>query len=192
MARVKDIELNEAPKEISLLYKNFLNYGPFANQAKVFAHRPIIFKHMMSMLMEMADNPIIDKRYLEIAIVSVSAVNRCNYCVAHHAPNLISEGLSEITIDNILEDDCPGLKRLDHLVRDYAVQITKDHNRVHDKQFEELRKYFSEAQMVELTFRITLCTFFNKFNDVMQLEMEESELLYLKKWNKEYKDKLLI
>ena len=187
MARVKDVELNEAPKEISLIYKNFLeNYGPFANQAKVFAHRPIIFKHMMSMLMEMADNPIIDKRYLEIAIVSVSAVNRCNYCVAHHAPNLISEGLSEITIDNILEDDCPGLKSLDLLVRDYAVQITKDHNRVHDKQFEELRKYFSEAQMVELTFRITLCTFFNKFNDVMQLEMEESKLLYLKKRNKDF------
>ena len=179
MARVRDIELNEASKEISLIYKKFIeSYGPFANQAKVFAHRPIIFKHMMSMLMEMAVNPIIDKRYLEIAIVSVSAVNRCDYCVAHHAPNLISEGLSEITIDNILEDDCPGLNRLDLLVRDYAVQITKDHNRVQDKQFEELRKYFSEEQMVELTFRITLCTFFNKFNDVMQLEMEDNQLLY--------------
>ena len=179
MARVRDIELNEASKEISLIYKKFIeSYGPFANQAKVFAHRPIIFKHMMSMLMEMSDNPIIDKRYLEIAIVSVSAVNRCDYCVAHHAPNLISEGLSEITIDNILEDDCPGLNRLDLLVRDYAVQITKDHNRVQDKQFEELRKYFSEEQMVELTFRITLCTFFNKFNDVMQLEMEDNQLLY--------------
>ena len=179
MARVRDIELNEAPKEISLIYKKFIkSYGPFANQAKVFAHRPIIFKYMMSMLMEMADNPIIDKRYLEIAIVSVSAVNRCDYCVAHHAPNLISEGLSEITIDNILKDDCPGLKTLDLLVRDYAVQITKDHNRVQDKQFEELRKYFSEEQMVELTFRITLCTFFNKFNDVMQLEMEDNQLLY--------------
>ena len=181
MARVRDIELNEASKEISLIYKKFIeSYGPFANQAKVFAHRPIIFKHMMSMLMEMADKPIIDKRYIEIAIVSVSAVNRCDYCVAHHASNLISEGLLEITIDNILEDDCPGLNRLDLLVRDYAVQITKDHNRVQDKQFEELRKYFSEEQMVELTFRITLCTFFNKFNDVMQLEMEESKLLYLK------------
>ena len=179
MARVRDIELNEASKEISLIYKKFIeSYGPFANQAKVFAHRPIIFKHMMSMLMEMADKPIIDKRYLEIAIVSVSAVNRCDYCVAHHAPNLISEGLSEITIDNILEDDCPGLNRLDLLVRDYALQITKDHNRVQDKQFEELRKYFSEEQMVELTFRITLCTFFNKFNDVMQLEMEDNQLFY--------------
>ena len=51
MARVRDIELNEAPKEISLIYKKFIeSYGPFANQAKVFAHRPIIFKHMMSML----------------------------------------------------------------------------------------------------------------------------------------------
>ena len=179
MARVKDIEVNEASEEIRSIYEKFIDtYGPFANQAKVFAHRPIIFKHMMSMLMEMADKPIIDKRYLEIAIVSVSAVNRCDYCVAHHAPNLISEGLSEITIDNILEDDCPGLNRLDLLVRDYALQITKDHNRVQDKQFEELRKYFSEEQMVELTFRITLCTFFNKFNDVMQLEMEDNQLLY--------------
>ena len=181
MARVKDIEVNQASKEIRSIYEKFIEtYGPFANQAKVFAHRPIIFKHMMSMLMELADKPIIDKRYLEIAIVSVSAVNKCDYCVAHHAPNLISEGLSDITIDNILEKDCPGLQPLDILVRDYSVQITKDHNKVQDKQFKELREYFSEEQMVELTFRITLCTFFNKFNDVMQLEMEESHLLYLK------------
>ena len=32
--------------------------------------------------------------------------------------------------------------------------------------------------MVELTFRITLCTFFNKFNDVMQLEIEDNQLLH--------------
>ena len=70
MARVKDIEINEVSKELRPIYKKFIeNYGPFSNQAKVFAHRPIIFKHMMSMLMEMADKPIIDKRYLEIAIV---------------------------------------------------------------------------------------------------------------------------
>ena len=87
---------------------------------------------------------------------------------------------SLVNIESKIDNDKSRLKKLDLLVRDYAVQITKDHNRVQDKQFEELRKYFSEEQMVELTFRITLCTFFNKFNDVMQLEMEESKLLYLK------------
>ena len=182
MARVRDINIEEVSEEIKPIYRDFItNYGPFANQAKVFAHRPIIFKHIMSMLLEIAKNPIIEKRYLEIAIVAVSAINKCDYCVAHHAPNLISEGLSNITVDNILETDCLGLEPLDILVRDYAVQITKDHNKIQDKVFEKLREYFSEEQMVELTFRITLCTFFNKFNDVMQLEMEESPLLYLKK-----------
>jgi alkylhydroperoxidase family enzyme len=39
--------------------------------------------------------------------------------------------------------------------------------------FDRLRAHFSEEQIVELTLRITLCTFFNKFNDVMQLDMED-------------------
>jgi len=179
MARVKDIEVNEVSAEIRSIYKRFTtDYGPFANQAKVFAHRPTIFKYMMGMLLELAENPIIEKRHLEIAIVAVSAVNKCDYCVAHHAPNLISVGLSKNTVENILEKNCPGLSSLDLLVRDYAVQITKDHNRVSDNQFKELTNYFSEEQMVELTFRISLCTFFNKFNDVMQLEMEDDPFLY--------------
>ena len=100
MARVRDINIEEVSEEIKPIYKDFItNYGPFANQAKVFAHRPIIFKHIMSMLLEIAKNPIIEKRYLEIAIVAVSAINKCDYCVAHHAPNLISIGLSRETVE---------------------------------------------------------------------------------------------
>ena len=62
MARVRDINIEEVSEEIKPIYRDFLtNYGPFANQAKVFAHRPIIFKHIMSMLLEIAKNPIIEK-----------------------------------------------------------------------------------------------------------------------------------
>jgi hypothetical protein len=41
-----------------------------------------------------------------------------------------------------------------------------------------LRSHFSETQIVELTLRITLCTFFNKFNDVMSLEMEGEAAIF--------------
>jgi uncharacterized peroxidase-related enzyme len=132
----------------------------------------------MGMLLEMADNPILERRHLEIAIVAVSAVNSCDYCVAHHGPKLEASGLPRDTVDNILNSNCPGLTPLELLIRDYAVQVTQDHNRVSDTQFDALREHFTEEQMVELTFRITLCTFFNKFNDVMQLEMEEEASLY--------------
>ena len=179
MARVRDIGIEEVPSDVQPVYQRYVEeYGPFANQAKVFAHRPIALKHIMGMLLEMADNPILEIRHLEIAIVAVSAVNSCDYCVAHHGPKLEASGLPRDTVDNILNSDCSGLTRLELLIRDYAVQVTQDHNRVSDTQFDGLREHFTEEQMVELTFRITLCTCFNKFNDVMQLEMEEAASRY--------------
>jgi alkylhydroperoxidase family enzyme len=48
-------------------------------------------------------------------------------------------------------------------------------NRMRDNLFQRLREHFSEAQVVELTLRITLCGFFNRFNDALQIE-EEAEV----------------
>ena len=86
-------------------------------------------------------------------------------------------GLSAEVISHILDTGCPELDDIDRLVRDYAVQVTRDHNRVTDDLFNRLKEHFNETQIVELTMRITLCTFFNKFNDVMQLEMEDGVLV---------------
>ena len=175
MARVRDVEIDEVPDDAKPVYARFVSeYGPYQNQLKVFAHRPIALRHVMGMLLEMSDNPILDKRYLEIAIVTVSEINKCEYCVAHHGPKLMEYGLSRETVDKILEPDCPGLDDVERLVRDYAAQVTHDHNRVRDTLFNRLRDHFNEEQIVELTLRITLCTFFNKFNDVMQLGMEDA------------------
>ena len=83
MARVRDVGIDEVPEDAMLVYQRFADeYGPFLNQVKIFAHRPFALRHLMGMLLEMADNPILDKRHLEIAIVTVSAINRCDYCVA--------------------------------------------------------------------------------------------------------------
>ena len=67
----------------------------------------------------------------------------------------------------------PGFDEVDHLVRDYAVQVTNRWNAIGDAMFERLRRHFSEAQIVELTLRIALCGFFNRFNDALQIDMEE-------------------
>ncbi|MEK9911198.1 MAG: carboxymuconolactone decarboxylase family protein [Candidatus Puniceispirillum sp.] len=179
MARVRDIMIDEVEVSARPIYQRFADdYGPFLNQVKVFAHRPAALRHIMGLLLEMADNPILNKRHLEIAIVTVSAINRCDYCVAHHGPRLLDFGLSRAVVDHILDDDCPELDPIDRLVRDYAAQVTRDHNRVPDRLFDALRDHFDEAQIVELTLRITLCTFFNKFNDVMQLEMEDQAAVF--------------
>lgn len=174
MARVRELEIHEVPEDVRDVYKRFANdYGPFLNQVKVFAHRPPALRHIMGMLLELAEENILPKRYLEIALVVVSKLNECTYCVAHHTPRLAEYGLDAATIAKILDDDCPGLDEVDRLVRDYAVQVTTKPQYMRDKIFEDLKKHFSEEQIVELTLRTALCGFFNRFNDAMQIGMED-------------------
>ena len=55
------------------------------------------------------------------------------------------------------------------------ITVTNNWNKTRDEIFARLRTHFSEAQIVELTLRITLCGFFNRFNDALQIE-EEAEV----------------
>ncbi len=177
MARVRDIEIDEAPAALRPLYRRIEEeFGPFLSQAKVFAHRPPILEHLMGMALELNREGVVPVRYLEIGILAVSKLNECRYCVAHHAPRLVDTGLPMATALAILEPDCPGLDETDRLVRDYAVQVTTDSKRVSDTMFAALRERFDEAQIVELTTRIAMCGFYNRFNEALRLDIEDGVL----------------
>jgi uncharacterized peroxidase-related enzyme len=177
MARVRNIPMHEVPEDVRPVYERFArDYGPFLNQVQVFAQRPPVLKHIMGLLLELADEAGLPKRYLEIALVVVSKLNACEYCVAHHAPRLVDQGLPAETVTGILEPDCPGLDEVDRLVRDYAVQVTTQPGRIRDQLFEQLRRHFSEPQIVELTVRAALCGFFNRVNDALQIGLEDGVL----------------
>ena len=174
MARVRDIDIDEVPEEIRPIYQRFAeDYGPFLNQVKVFAHRPPAVRHIQGLLLELADEALLPKRYLEIALVAVSKLNECTYCVAHHTPRLVEQGLAPETVAGILQPDCPGLDEIERLVRDYAVQVTNQPQTIRDAIFNDLKQHFSEEQIVELTLRIALCGFFNRFNDALRIDMED-------------------
>jgi len=177
MARVRDIEVDEAPEALRPLYRRLEEeFGPFMSQVKVFAHRPPILEHLMGLVLDLNEQKVVPKRYLEIAVLAVSKLNECRYCVAHHAPRLVETGLPIETALQILEPDCPGLDETDRLVREYAVQVTTDSKRVSDKMFAALREHFDEAQIVELTFRTAMCGFYNRFNEALRLDIEDGVL----------------
>src|SRR3954451_24281273 len=102
MARVRDIEPEELAPDLAAIYREFAaGYGPFRNQVAVFAHVPAALRHLMPMLLELRAAATLPKRYLEIAIVVVSNLNACHYCVAHHKPFLAVTGLLPDGIDRI-------------------------------------------------------------------------------------------
>jgi len=174
VARVRNIPSSELPPDLAAIYERFAGaYGPFRNQAAVFAHVPAALRHLMSMLLELREAATLPKRVLELAIVTVSKLNECAYCVEHHTPFLVIEGVSPAGVEHVLEyRNRPELDDREKLVVEYAIAAWERPNRIPGALFARLHQYFSKAQLVELTLRITLCGFFNKCNDALAIEEE--------------------
>lgn len=68
----------------------------------------------------------------------------------------------------------PELDDVDKLVVEYAIAVTQNWNRTRDELFQRLRRHFNEGQIVELTWRTALCGAFNRFNDILQLDVEQA------------------
>jgi len=174
MARVRDIGSAELPAGARAVYERFVaGYGPFRSQVAVFAHSPPAVTHLMGLLLDLRASGTVKRRYLELAIVAVSKLNECHYCVAHHKPMLMVEGLSSAGVDRILDyGDHPEFDEVDRLVVEYTIAVTNTPQSIRDALFDRLRAQFSEAQIVELTLRIALCGFFTRFNDALQIDDE--------------------
>jgi len=173
MARVPGKDRAELPAALRQAFDAALDYGPFAHQVGALAHRPPIMTHTYRMLAELRDEAVLPRRYLELALVTASMLNACGYCVAHHTPMLQVEGVSAAGVAKLLDDQShPELDEVDRLVVEYATRVTETPGRIRDALFERLQAHFSDAQIVELTWRIALCGAFNRFNDALQLEIE--------------------
>ncbi len=54
----------------------------------------------------------------------------------------------------------------------HAEQVTRDANGIADSDFQELKKHFSEEQIVEITLVSCMANFTNRFNDALHLPLD--------------------
>lgn len=171
MPRITPKSREDLPEHLHPLWDKMLSYGDFADQAGVMAQRTPVFETTWQLLTQLAEESVLPKRYLELAIVTVSKLNECTYCVAHHVPKLASQGISAEAAEALLDfQNNAELDAVDKLVVEYAIAVTNNATCTGDEIFDRLRAHFSEPQIVELTWRTALCGAFNRFNDILQLE----------------------
>lgn len=171
MPRISELEPQRFDDPLRQLFNTYTNNGAqFTDQFSVLAHVPSAASHLFTMLSELKQSQNISYRYIEIGVVVVSLLNECTYCVDNHAPRLAVDGISAEGARNLLAfEDHPELTDVDKLVVEYAIAVTTKAARIPETLFERLRTEFTEAQIVELTLRISLCGFFNRFNQALQI-----------------------
>lgn len=174
MARVTPLGKDVLPAELHPVWDAFTRgEKDFSNQASVLAHSPEAFRHLYGLVLAMRESSDLSERLIEIAVVTTSKLNECPYCVAHHQDALERTGLPAESIAAILEPDVPGFSATELLVRDYARLLVERPWGIRDAVHEDLRRHFSDRQIVELTVRVGLCTLFNKFNQALDVAMED-------------------
>jgi len=95
----------------------------------------------------------------------VSELNKCEFCVSVSKMKLSSFGLSEDEISKIdvVKND------VEKLVLEYAEESTKHAYKIDSEIKGELKKHFSDEEIVELTATVGLFNFINRFNDALDV-----------------------
>ncbi len=147
----------------------------FMNQFAALAHHPPLAKAFQGVMQAYYTGSMVEKKYLELAILMISRLNQCNYCVIHHTPPALSQGISAAQLRAIEDGSWAESALFDPVERAvlrFAEQMNTRKGRIDDSLFDELGKIFDQAQIVELTVRIGMCEFFNRFNEALQLDIE--------------------
>jgi uncharacterized peroxidase-related enzyme len=172
MSRVSRVDRSEVSADVAELFdKAFALRGNVPNMFRVMAHRPEIFATMQAHFAAVLNTGTVSTKLKELIIVRTSQVNQTPYCLASHTKLAKGLGWSDDQLAHLAdwrerEDFSPAEKAALLL----AETVTRDAHAVTDEQFEELRGYYSEGEIVELLCAIGLFNYFNRFNDALRME----------------------
>ncbi len=101
----------------------------------------------------------------------------CGYCMAHTTHTAERVGIAADKEDALWDFETSPLfseaERAALRVAQCAAQVP---NAVSDTDFDALKRYYSDAQIVDIVCVIALFGFLNRFNDTMATELESSPL----------------
>ncbi len=98
----------------------------------------------------------------------------CQYCMAHTAEGAHKSGLDEQKLDAVWDyQTSPLFSPAERAALDVAVAAGCVPNAVTDEMFTELKKYWSEEEIVEIVGVIAMFGFLNRWNDTFATPLEE-------------------
>jgi len=153
-----------------------------AGQLSPFAAIKLAFKNMGWTAKNIKDKdraPL----YLKNLVAHVSSnASGCRYCQAHTAGEAHNHGASLEKIEAVWDfENSPVFDEAERAALRFGFAAGQVPNAVTEDHFVELRKHFSEKQIVDFGATIALFGFLNRWNDTFGTELEEAPIAFAKK-----------
>lgn len=158
--------------------RNASGYVP--NSLLTLARRPRILEAVMQLASAVMREPGEVPRGLKWMIAHVTSnAAGCRYCQAHTAHNASHADVPAEKIDRLwayAED--PLFTDAERAALELAQAAGAAPSAATDAHFSSLKKHFSEDQIVEIVAVISMFGWFNRWNDTMATDLEQSPLAF--------------
>ena len=183
MARVAMIPPDSTDAEVRKVYDHVLRqWGRISNFSQVLAHQPAALAGWaLPNDAIRLHNVKADPDYVKIqqlVIIKTSALNRSAYCMSHNVPLGRKIGLSEAQIAAARGNDymtSPDLDDRQKAAVRWAEAVTTMTARDDDEAFAEMKKHFSEKQIVELTVFCGMWNYSNRLCEALHVDLERPD-----------------
>ncbi|SLN56366.1 carboxymuconolactone decarboxylase family protein [Oceanibacterium hippocampi] len=173
---VSYVEKEQADAQTKAFYgKAEERFQALLNIFKVFGHQPEYGTVFTDMIMAILKDGVLDWKTKELLILKATQRNECQYCVVQHERVSNMLGISDEKIADIDGDKyrtSPHYTEGEKALLDFAVQIGVDANRVSNELWERLHKHWSEPEIVDAAFVITIYIAVSKFGDALGVALE--------------------
>jgi len=172
----------EEVRDLEPIFEKFEeNTGTLPNNLLVMARRPALLRARAAM-MEALKETTLDRHIRDLVFLMASLTVGCRYCRAHRTNAMLRRGTHEEKLRAVWEFETSPLfsdaeRAALRLARDAAVVP----NAVTAEHFVELRRYFSEDQIVDIVAQACNAAWSNRWNDTMATPLEPDPLASMAK-----------
>jgi uncharacterized peroxidase-related enzyme len=172
MARISLIAPESASPEVREIYDTALRGKP-GNVQKALAHRPEMLKNFLSFYASVGRS--LDRKLYELVYLRVSFINECRYCTQHHVASSKRVGLTADDYAALKAGNYSRYSEKERTALIYVEKLTRAPHGITETDFDELKKHFSEPEIVDLHMLAGLANLTNRVTDPLGLEMEFPE-----------------
>lgn len=172
MAHITLIEPDQATPEVQEIYEQKLKGKP-GNVQKALAHRPDMLKNFLGFYASVGRS--LDRQLYERIYIRVSMMNGCRYCLQHHLASSKRAGLTPADWSALRQGNYSGFSEKERAALTYAEKLTRSPHEINDGDFNELKKQFSDPEIVDIHMLTGLANLTNRFTDPVGLELEIPE-----------------
>jgi uncharacterized peroxidase-related enzyme len=151
------------------------NLGFVPNSMLILQRKPKIVKAMGQLTAAVWEpDGEVDRGFKRLVAHVASRAAGCQYCMAHTAGGAIFFGIDPKKVEALWDFRVsPLYSEAERVALDFAIAAASQPNGVTDEMFAEMRKHWSETQIVEIAAVVAVFGFLNRWNDTMGTPLEE-------------------